>query len=162
MQKDQFDTARAFITTDIEREICLARAHNSFWTRLLLRAAGIPGGGGNFLAALGLLCYTEFAGRLKRNDFSDGNARACFDDFFADLGAQYAGLLPVQNVYRDLRCGLAHEYFVKRSCTIAMLTTRPQCGVQWDGQTYTFIVGAYWRDFSAALRGLERQLYGSP
>jgi hypothetical protein len=162
MQKDRFDLARNFITTDIEREIRLARMEASFWRRLLSRTLGFPLGGGNFLAALGLLCCTEFAGRLKRNDFSDGNARVCFDDFFRDLGAAYATLLQTQNIYKDLRCGLTHEYFVKRSCAIAMLSFRPQCGVQWDGKRYLFVVEAYWKDFRVALEVLEQQLYNSP
>lgn len=162
MQRDRFDLATHFITTDIEREIGLAQAETSFWRRLLMRMLGNPPGGGNFLAALGLLCYTEFAGRLKRSDFSDGNARTCFDDFFRDLGDEYDRVLQAHNVYRDLRCGLAHEYFMKRSCTIAMLSSRPQCGVQWDGQKYMFVVEAYWEDFRAALRALEQRLYGSP
>ncbi len=162
MQRNRFDRARDFITADIEREIRLARMETSLWRRLLARAVGNPNGGGNFLTALGLLCYTEFAGRLKRNDFSDGNARVCFDDFFRDLGPEYDQLVQTQNVYRDLRCGLAHEYFVKRSCVIAMLSFRPQCGIQWDGNRYIFVVEAYWQDFRGALQALEQRLYGLP
>ena len=161
MQRDRFDRARAFIAADIGREIRLARGETSRWRRLVRWALGNPPGGGNFLAALGLLCYTEFAGRAKRDDFSDGNARACFDDFFRDLGPEYSELLKTRSIYRDLRCGLAHEYFVKRSCAIAMLAFQPQCGVQWDGERYIFVVEAYWQDFQAAFQKLGQQLYGS-
>lgn len=49
-------------------------------------------GGGNLLAALGLLCYTEFAGKLrfgvKRADGSDV-ASANFNQFFDLLGPEY-------------------------------------------------------------------------
>jgi hypothetical protein len=70
--------------SDIEREIQLARAH-----RQKLQNLGVIAGGGNFLAALGLLCYTEFGGKLrfahKRPDGSD-LASKNFNDFFDLLG----------------------------------------------------------------------------
>ena len=70
------------------------------------------------MAALALLSYTEFAGRLKNNDFSDQNSRKNFDDFFKDLGASYRQFLSQHNAYKIFRSGLAHEYYVKEDCII--------------------------------------------
>jgi hypothetical protein len=85
---------------------------------------GLTSGGGNFLAALGLLCYTEFGGKLrfggKRADGRDV-ASANFNQFFDCLGPAYQTFRAQHNVYDLFRCGLAHEYYVKKNCTIAML-----------------------------------------
>ena len=114
MNRQEFEQARTFIYADVEREIALAKASQNPFKRLLLRIVGVPSGGGNFMAALALLSYTEFAGRLKNNDFSDVNSRKNFDDFFADLGKDYKQFLTSHNVYKSFRCGMAHEYYVKK------------------------------------------------
>jgi hypothetical protein len=158
MTKPELDQARLFITSDIEREIELVRGQDLWWKKAARRLWGVRPGGGNLLAALGLLCYTEFAGRIKRNDFSGASSRACFDEFFADLGPDYASLLQSCRVYNDLRCGLAHEYFVKMSCDIAMLEGTRSAGVQWTGTKYVFVVEAYWRDFRAAFDRLAESI----
>ena len=111
------------------------------------------------MAALALLSYTEFAGRLQLSDFSDQNSRKCFNEFFRDMGTGYDDLLKKHNIYKILRCGLAHEYFVKKSCTIAMLSSRPQPGVQWDGTKYIFIVESYLNDFRSAIDRLATRLF---
>lgn len=162
MTKPEFDQARLFITGDIEREIQLVRGQNLWWKRAARQVWGVRPGGGNFLAALGLLCYTEFAGRIKRDDFSDGNSRLCFDDFFADLGPEYAQLLVSCPIYQDLRCGLAHAYFVKKTCDIAMLEGARQAGVRWTGTNYVFIVESYWRDFGNAFDRLGQDRFCTP
>lgn len=161
MIKDEFDQARLFISSDIEREIQLVRGQERWWKQVALKMCGIRPGGGNFLAALGLLCYTEFAGRIKRDDFSNRDSRACFDEFFAELGPEYTEILRTCAVYNDLRCGLAHQYFVKRSCDIAMLEGGRQPGVQWTGTKYLFVVEAYWRDFGNAFDALGRLRFGT-
>ena len=160
--KPEFDQARQFIASDIEREIQLVRGQDLWWKKVARKIWGVRPGGGNFLAALGLLCYTEFAGRIKCDDFSEGNSRACFDDFFSDLGPEYAQLLGSCAVYKDLRCGLAHEYAVKNSCDIAMLEGGRQAGVQWTGTKYVFVVESYWRDFRNAFDRLGQQKFGIP
>lgn len=67
MKRDEFIQAKTFIFADIRREIKLAEVSEQQAGRESLIALGIPLGCGNFLAALGLLCYTEFAGKLKYN-----------------------------------------------------------------------------------------------
>ncbi len=140
---------------DIGREIALADSTERVLGRVGLRLAKIPKGGGNFMAALALLSYTEYAGRLKNNDFSDGNSRKNFDSFFSDLGAGYRQLLAQLNVYRIFRCGLAHEFYVKKDCIIAMRSNSVlNAGLGHDGQRYFFVVEKYQQDFTIAFRSL--------
>lgn len=156
MNKALIDQAKNFIFSDIDREISLADSSEKLLGRFFLRLAGIPLGGGNFVSALSLLSYTEFCGRLKNNDFSGNNSRKCFDDFFCDLGPGYKQLLASkQNIYKIFRCGLAHEYYVKEDCTIAIRTDkRLSAGIGYDGNKYFFIVDQYYKDFKNAFEKL--------
>lgn len=160
MSRDEFIQAKLFMFSDIEREIQLARANAKD-----IQAMGINAGGGNFLAALGLLCYTEFGGKLrfgvKRPDGTDV-ASANFNQFFELLGADYKSFRSKHNVYDLFRCGLAHEYYVKKSCTIAMLSTGlgPGIGIDSSG-CYFFIVESYCRDLKSVFDNLQITLYGS-
>ena len=109
-----FDTyVFGWMCRDIEREIDWAKTGKD---------------AGNALCALGLLAYTEFmATQLPAPRRPLGGARQHFDAFFRELGQPYADLLDHSrlNVYDVFRCGLAHEYFVKGTCTIAMLNSTP-------------------------------------
>jgi len=155
MDKQQFLQARDFIFADVEREVALPDVSERWFGRLLLRIAKIPPGGANFMAALALLSYTEFAGRLKNNDFSEQNSRKNFDDFFVDLGPGYQQFLSQHNAYTIFRCGLAHEYYIKKDCLIAVrsgLPARP--GIRFDGQKYLFVIEPYFADFKKAFEAL--------
>jgi hypothetical protein len=151
--------AKGFIFSDIEREIQLARAD-----KRQLQALGVTPGGGNFLAALGLLCYTEFGGKLK---FRKKTAAQNFNGFFDFIGPDYKGFrgsFSRQNeVYDVFRCGLAHEYYVKKSCVIAMLACGSGLGIGRDSSgRFVFIVESYCRDLKQAFDRLEGELYGKP
>lgn len=155
MDKSAVAQAKQFIFADIEREIALADVSQRLAKRALLRVAGVPPGGGNFVAALALLSYTEYGGRLKNTDFSDGNSRKNFDDFFADLGSAYKQFLVQHNAYKIFRCGLAHEYYVKKDCVIAIRSrTQLSAGIGHDSARYFFIVQKYFEDFRIAFEGL--------
>lgn len=155
MDKTLIAQTKQFISTDIERELALADSSEKHLGRLLLRLAGVPRGGGNFVAALSLLSYTEYGGRLKNNDFSNHNSKKNFDDFFVDLGAGYQQLLTQHNVYKIFRCGLAHEYYVKKDCIIAMRSTKQlNAGIGHDGSQYFFVVEQYYKHFKAAFENL--------
>ncbi len=159
MDKQQLLQAKDFIFADIEREIALADASEHFLGRFWLRRAKVHSGGGNFMAALALLSYTEFAGRLKNNDFSDQNSRKNFDDFFKDLGPSYQQFLSQHNAYKIFRCGLAHEYYVKQDCIIVVRSrSRPATGIGFDGKQYFFIIEPYFRDFKNAFNVLCQTL----
>lgn len=135
MDRATFDQARQFIFSDVERELQLAGAPPE-----ALQALGVLPGGGNFLAAMGLLCYTEFAGKLMFGHTNAGRdvASANFNSFFALLGTGYADLLHRHNIYNVFRCGLAHEYYVKHACTIVM---RAETGIrELPGGAFVFVV----------------------
>ena len=112
------------------------------------------------MAALALLSYTEYGGRLKNNDFSDGNCRKNFDDFFADLGPAYKQFLAQhKKAYNSFRCGLAHEYYVKKDCVIAVRPrTQLSAGIGHDGKQYFFIIQKYFEDFRTAFEALCAKL----
>ncbi len=159
MTRDEFLQAKEFIFRDVEREIQLAKAD-----AVALQALGVTPGGGNFLAALGLLCYTEFGGKLrfavKRADGTDV-ASANFNQFFDLLGPAYQAFQTKHNVYDLFRCGLAHEYYVKKSCTIAMLEGSPGPGLRVDAAGhYWVVVESYCLDLKNAFEALQVHLYG--
>ncbi|QDV15077.1 hypothetical protein CA51_49880 [Rosistilla oblonga] len=158
MNTDEFEQAKSFIYRDIEREIALARLSNDTDAVRTLAAHNVAPGGANLLSALGLLCYTEFAGKLEhRHKYASHN----FNNFFDKLGRAYSDFRKNgHNVYDIFRCGLAHEYYVKKSCVIAMFGSADQAGVglQADGRYY-FIVDRYFRDFQLAFDALEKRLF---
>lgn len=111
------------------------------------------------MATLALLSYTEFAGRLKNNDFTDKNSRRNFDDFFKDLGPDYQKFLSKHEVYKIFRCGLAHEYYVKSNCTIAVRSSSGVAsGIGFDGKQYFFTIEPYFLDFKNAFDALCHRL----
>lgn len=139
-----------FMCTDVRREVELAQGGQD---------------GGNFLAALGLLCYTEVMGGIDRQSFA-GGAAAAFNAFFDRLGPEYAALRKGGlNVYRVFRCGMAHEYLVKRNCVIGMVVPERvlTCGigVRPDGRYY-FNVERYLADFEQACGELHSRLSALP
>jgi hypothetical protein len=154
MDDAEFLNAVAFIKTDVERELQLARLNGRGELGTVLHS-----GGGNLLAALGLLCYTEFGGKIlfghkKKN--GDDHSKKNFDDFFRMLGPKYAALLGVCNVYNVFRCGLAHEYAVKEPCSIAMFSDQPDgIGVGPTG-IHFIVVQSYFRALLAALQSVPR------
>jgi hypothetical protein len=163
MTRDEFKQARLFAFSDIRREIALARASETANGAAALDSASISRGGGNFLAALGLLCYTEFGGKLKYNCMRNGreHASANFNSFFNDLGSEYQGLLKAgHKIYDIFRCGLAHEYYVKRSCTIVMVDTGASAGIVIEASgRYKLIVEKYCSDLAVQFEILEKHLF---
>jgi hypothetical protein len=129
--------------SDIQREIDLARS---------------DGGAGNFLCALGLLCYTEFMGGIVLGSFRIRPLKDRFDAFLELMGDDYKILNQTVNVYNVFRCGLAHEYFVKHNCEIAMLKNDETLGIgkKPTGEFY-FVVERYFEDFSNACKQLYMQ-----
>ncbi len=154
--KDQFLVARAYIYTDISRELQLASASQSSEGETALRDLGVAPGGGNFLAALAALCYTEFAGGIVTG--GDGS-RANFDAFLRRMGPGYEAVLDSGlNPYRVFRCGMAHEYFAKGSISVSMFGNPPTgLGRQPDGRLF-FCLERYFVDFVTAYDNLGREL----
>lgn len=155
MTKDDFIQAKCLMFSDIHREIELARAVPE-----TLKSLGVTPGGGNFLATLGLLCYTEFGGKLlfgaKHKDGRDDSS-GNFNLFFDLLGPDYQEFRRKHNVYDIFRCGLAHEYYVKKSCSIYILEKKPSLGLGIESAgRYFFIVESYARDLIKAFDHIEK------
>jgi hypothetical protein len=143
-----------FMRTDIEREVNLARGDR---------------GGGNVLAALGLLVWTEALGRIRLHnrpglkvDGVSANAKA-FHACFDLMGPGYRRWRrdfyrrEKQTVYRAFRHGMAHEYAPKVPTMAVMLGT-PRVALRKRGRTYVFVVEAYLRDFMSAAMHLRAEL----
>jgi hypothetical protein len=137
---------REFMFYDIEKTITLVNEPQ----------IGVP----NFLLALGLCCYTEYWGRLLTG-IATRKGNTCFNAFFDKLGQSY---VKVRNgndeIYRRVRCGLAHSYLIEESSVIDMKSDLP-CGIEYNIQTkyYAFHVPTYFEHFKNAvndyIRGLE-------
>lgn len=160
MDKSIFIQAKKFIFLDIQREIQLAYTSESSKGKKILCNLGINQGGGNFLAALGLLCYTEFMGGIKRGIFKIDESKNNFNSFFKYLGKEYEYFLNKHDVYKIFRCGLAHEYYVKKSCVIAMMKNGENIGIGQDNNgRYYFVVEKYFEDFKKACNELQSKIY---
>ena len=124
-----------FIKTNIQREIDLAHVNDS---------------GGNFLAALGLLCYTEFMGKIVLK--GKGSYTKQFKAFFCLMGEDYKQLFDEKevDVYKIFRCGMANTYFAG-DCDIKMFNNDYPAGIiiKPEGK-YIFIVEKYFEDFMNA------------
>ena len=180
-----------FILGDIEREIALAKSR--------LEVQGDKrsySGGGNYLCALGLLCYTEFMGAIRLATF-EPSSHSLFNAFFYLMGPAYEEFdkkLSKQpsmrnpnnklSVYEVFRCGMAHEYFIKKSGAIYMLSgnTKPRvddestlhlalsvhrapvpCGIGiLDNGQYFFVVEQYYEDFAEACRKVHGEILRKP
>jgi hypothetical protein len=158
MDKESFRRAKSFLFSDISRELQLARAHASIGGSDALQSANILPGGGNFLAALGLLCYTEFGGKLKYNAKTDSDN---FTFFFNDLGPSYKAFTDSgERPYKTFRCGMVHEYNVKAPCSIAMLGQNAPCGIgRTPDGAYWFVVERYFLDLQSAFEMLGGSLF---
>ena len=144
----------------------------------------------NFLVAQGLLNYTEVIGSFID---PDGNTGERFDTFFTKMGSDYSLLLKRFNnrrrrrphiVYDDLRCGLTHEYTIKRkkfivynhdgqselsddeinnlSININGINTKCVAGVMTSQDhkkgVWHFVDPKYWLDFKIALEQYLKEI----
>lgn len=142
----------------------------------------------NFLAALGLVCYTEFLGGLARGTFAKNQNHKNFDCFFDRLGEKYRDFGQTHEVYSIYRCGLVHQYFIKVERGSAIIytweksdnmlgaeastafsamaprapldeTRGPDIAVGVEQNgRYYFVVETYFRDFQKAARQLLEQV----
>ncbi len=112
-------------------------------------------GNANYLAALGLVTYTEILGGFRTGKLGVvGQSAGNFNAFLPYLGNDYLDLRTRGvDLYDRLRCGLVHQYFIKGEASIWMQAEGP-CGVisSPDGPTYLF-VNVYSKDlFAGAAR----------
>ena len=112
------------------------------------------------LAALGLVAYTEFLGGLVTGDLGrQGSSGSNFRAFLPYLGSDYQDLARRGvDIYERVRCGLAHEYFIKGESTIWPQASAP-CGIisSPGGPTY-FIVSVYRDHLFSGARKLRDEI----
>jgi hypothetical protein len=146
---DQYVTG--FIFTDIERSI---RART------------------NFLTALGLMSYTEFIGGLMSGNAGQrGHAERNFYEAYNRLGPTYVRFdrqvmrrfrnlkTKPRNVYDIVRCGLVHEYFIKKNFVIARRRKRRRApGVGWSGKLLVVANRNYFNDFKEMCLAYRQEL----
>jgi hypothetical protein len=129
--------------------------------RKTLDLSNSPKGAPNFLLALVLCCYTEYWGKLLLENPKESSRKA-FEAFFKRLGQDYQTLVnnTAIDIYRDIRCGLAHAYIIEGR-DAAINIGKGSNGVAYDPKLnkFTFYVSTYFEDFKNAvdayISGLE-------
>ena len=90
----------------------------------------------NYLAATGLICYTEACGRQLFRNGKAGDNFECFKAFLAYIGASEVLQWPLRlngkelKFYEAIRNGLVHAYFAQAERGGVALTTRSKEGQQ--------------------------------
>ena len=103
-------------------------------------------GKANYLAALGLVTYTEVLGGLLTGNLGlRGTSKDNFKAFIPYLGQDYVLTERKLDIYEFVRCGLVHNYFIKGDSSIWMNAQGPGVFGDPDGPKY-FLVNAYATD----------------
>jgi hypothetical protein len=164
-----FAQVPVWMKKDIGREINLARATEGPHRQLLIDL-GIAGGG-NLLAALGLVSYTEALGRIRlwNRGQRSPTTEDCFVAFFDDMdGGTYKvwrlawqAAHPETTIYETLRGGLVHEYQPKVNSAFYINDGAPLGLSEQDGELI-FNVEPYFRHFSDEVDRLHSELRLNP
>lgn len=118
----------------------------------------------NFPIALALLCYTEVLGRYEPT--AGKGSRQRFEQFIRRMGTLYGAQLDAgHNLYRDFRCGMAHNYMIAGSSEISIRVNdegEPVCGLGTHPSGWRFMnIERYFIDFMKAAHALRIELTGS-
>jgi hypothetical protein len=126
--------------------------------------------GANYLAALGLAVYSESLMRFEIK--GDKLSQKRFDRFLELLPKEYqlidSKLKSLGNrdgLYNRVRCGLAHEYFVKKNAAIiTKAEANMPCGIMYNESEdkLTIVVETYFNDFKEAAKKLHMRLKTMP
>jgi hypothetical protein len=125
----------------------------------------------NYLAALGLSTYTENLGGLYCGDLQTQLSnhyisfiKKYFSPCYTDVDQQLQ-TLQKGGLYKVVRCGLVHEYFMKIESSVTIGgTNQASCGIMYDLSKYPplqFIVDKYFEDFKEAFRKYSDDLLGT-
>jgi hypothetical protein len=108
-------------------------------------------GAPNFLLALGLCCYTEYWGKLKCG-IAKNRSQDAFEAFLVELDYQHYDTLKTQ-IYKDVRCGLAHAYMIENRSSMIDAEHGGSYGIEFDSikNEYTFFVRTYFKEFRNAV-----------
>lgn len=112
-------------------------------------------GKANYLAALGLVAYTEFMGGLVIGDLAREGSRQKRLAFLSRMGAKYDEVSG--EVWERVRNGLVHSYFIKQDSTVVMEGERGAGLESRDGKI-VFRVKAFYGDFQAAVYCYHEEL----
>ncbi len=143
------------IEADLEREIGLAKASMNEDNIKQLESMGVRPGAGNFLCALGLLCYTEFLGtekyNLKQNNGKEPDNKMNFLSLFKDLGDEYKKFVEENgDQIWNFRNDFTHNYVYKGNSIVSMLKTKGlKCGVFKMDDILHFNIQKYYEDLSS-------------
>jgi hypothetical protein len=164
-----FAQVPVWMKNDIRREINLALASEGPHKQLLIDL-GIAGGG-NVLAGLGLVSYTEALGRIRlwNRGARSPTTEACFIAFFDDMdGGKYKAWRlaweaahPETTIYETLRCGLVHEYQPKANSAFYINDGAP-LGLAEENGELIFNVEPYHRHFSDEVERLHAEFRLNP
>jgi len=173
---DYFGKVGEWMKKDLGREIELARLSLSDEGKRALSDLGIPPGGGNLLAALGLVAYTEALGLLRfwnaNSNYGQrtyGQPSECFLAFFDEMAdgryrswrLDWEGRHGGKAIYNVLRSGLVHEYRPKVDSEFWIGSEDEALGLSANGDgddVLIFKVAPYYRDFCAELDELHKEL----
>lgn len=169
---EYFGEIGEWMKNDIKREIELARVSQCAEGQRALSELGIPAGGGNLLAALGLVAYTEALGLLRVWNTTTprryGSPSECFNAFFDKMaGGRYEawwdkwpGRLG-KSIYDVLRNGLVHEYRPKVDSEFHIGAGQELGLAERDG-VLIFRVAPYYSHFCTELDALHAELLRMP
>jgi hypothetical protein len=125
-------------------------------------------GKANYLAALGLSTYTENLGGMCCGDLEHNlgeNYVNFIEHYFPSpyktLNSKLSGL---GGLYKVVRCGLVHEYFMKCE-SVVTANKMLKCGIIYETTNkppLEFNVTQYFTDFKEAFHKYYNELIGSP
>ena len=123
----------------------------------------------NYLAALGLSTYTENLGGLYRGNLQtnvSNNYISFIEDYFPPCyKAVHNQLSTKGGLYKVVRCGLVHEYFMKISSTVTVGSVNPlSCGIVYNTSNkppLEFNVDRYFSDYKDAFKKYYDDLLGT-
>jgi hypothetical protein len=117
----------------------------------------------SFLIALGLCCYTEYWGKLKLGVEAEErmSSRNSFEKFLNDyLDPTYYPQLRDKgiDIYKDIRCGLAHSYLIEQN-SIIDAANYGNHGIEYGSgdMQYRFYLKTYTIEFKT---GVNRYING--
>ena len=125
----------------------------------------------NYLVALGLSTYTENLGGLYCGDLKNNLGDHYIEFIKKYFPSPYAAVdtklktLSKGGLYKVVRCGLVHEYFMKVESTVTISgVNQASCGIVYDTSkkpSLEFIVDKYFEDFKNAFERYRDDLLGT-
>jgi len=114
-------------------------------------------GKANFAAALTLSAYTEAIGRLINGNLTD--EKGSFVNYITFLKRMGYSEVEAATYYKVVRCGLAHQYFIKGEHTISPFSifTSPKGIHEQNGVVY-FFTETYFDEFKVAYFSYKNDL----